>query len=158
MLKQCSAHDGEHDLAGKILCGDDGARRDIAHTAGKAHGGRLAIRQMQGPGDQDADDKAADGERQDKEGDFQALNIHVQHVLAHGGGVGGDNAHHHELAGGRERGGEFLVAPAAREFVNDDTEHGGYGDHKGHILHHARHVDRDGGAQQELERKRNRHR
>ena len=113
---------------------------------------------MQGAGDQDADDKAADGERQDKEGDFQALNIHVQHVLAHGGGVGCDDAHHHELAGGRERGGELLVAPAARELVDDDTEYGGDGDHKGHVLHHARHIDRNGGAQQELERERNRHR
>ena len=77
LLKQRTAHDGEHDLAGKILRGDDGARRYIAHAAGKAHGGRLAIRQMQGTCDQDADDKATDGERQDKEGDFQAHRVHV---------------------------------------------------------------------------------
>ena len=77
LLKQRSAHDGKHDLAGKILRGDDGARRDIAHAAGKAHGGRLAIRQVQRAGDQNADDKAADGEGQNKEGDFQAHRIHV---------------------------------------------------------------------------------
>ena len=70
LLKQRAAHDGEHDLAGKILCGDDGARRDIAHAAGKAHGGRLAIRQMQGTCNQKTDDKAADGEGQNKEGAF----------------------------------------------------------------------------------------
>ena len=112
---------------------------------------------MQRAGDQKTDDKAADGEHQNKEGDFQALNIHMQHVLAHGGGVGRDDTHHHELAGGRKRGGEFLVSPSARELVDHDAEHGGYGDHKGHVLHHARHVNRDGGAQQELERERNRH-
>ena len=70
LLKQRAAHDGEYHFAGKILRGDDGTRRDVAHAAGKAHGGRLAIRQVQGPGDQDADDKAADGEHQDKERDF----------------------------------------------------------------------------------------
>ena len=50
------------------------------------------------------------------------------------------------------------MSPSTREFIDDNTEHSGDGDHKGHVLHHARHVDRDGGAQQELERKRNRHR
>ena len=82
----------------------------------------------------------------------------MQHVLAHGGGVGGDNAHHHELAGGRERGGELLVSPSTCELVDHDAEHGGDGDHKGHVLHHAWHIDRDGGTQQELKRERNRHR
>ena len=137
--------------------GDDGARRDIAHAAGKAHGGRLAIRQVQRAGDQNAHDKTADGEDQNKEGDFQAHRVHVQHVLAHGGGVGRDDAHHHKFAGGRERGGELLVSPAARKFVDYDAKDGGDGNHKGHVLHHARNIDCDGGTQQELERERNRH-
>ena len=50
------------------------------------------------------------------------------------------------------------VSPSTCELVDHDAEHGGDGDHKGHVLHHARHIDRDGGTQQELQRERNRHR
>ena len=49
------------------------------------------------------------------------------------------------------------MSPAVRELVDHDAEHGGDGNHKGHVLHHARNIDCDGGAQQELERERNRH-